>query len=301
MDGPHAPVGALCFPGNGPALAGGTEVLAHKGVAPAATLPLSWPQGSVLCGGRLAQGVRHAVGGELEGLASGGLRVLSCSAQSGAAGTGPEPSGGSVSRGGVCTNQGLAAMQGSSLWKGDMLPSGKFMLMVLGLRAASHSATGQTPRHLGTTGAGWWPLAGPDVEVSGSGPRAWERSLGDLIKARRMLRGRAGMEPGSWQGREEKRELGRAFRAESLCGAVQGIWLKELKPRLYCAPQAMCPGVSPGVSRGRGLFLISTKGPYELALALALTVWLILTPKFLQEEGVGKTEAWGLGCQVGRP
>lgn len=45
---------------------------------------------------------------------------------------------------------------------------------------------------------------------------------------------------------------------------MQGIWAKELRSSLHYAPQAVCPGVGPGISPEGVLLPISTKVPSEL-------------------------------------
>lgn len=72
VDWPQGPGRALCIPGNGPVLVGGLKPPVYKGVAQPSPSPpaqrATEPRLHALrWGGRLAQGVRHAVGGELEG------------------------------------------------------------------------------------------------------------------------------------------------------------------------------------------------------------------------------------------
>lgn len=103
-----------------------------------------------------------------------------------------------------------------------------------------------------------------------------------------MPRARLWMEPGSeltnlapamW-GREVR--IGGEGKGSLLSKATMwGSRAKELKSSLHYAPRATCPDMGPGVCPEEGvLFLTSTRAPYELVVALALTL-VFLTLKLL--------------------
>lgn len=106
VDWPHAPGRALCSHGNSTLLAGGTEASRSPRVWPShpPVLQLGQPHGhgSVLCGGCLAQGVRHAVGGELSGCPPESTMSWAAEPRVGAGDKMARALPGSVCRGRVC-------------------------------------------------------------------------------------------------------------------------------------------------------------------------------------------------------
>lgn len=161
----------LCSHGNSPVLASGTEASWSTKVWPS-QFGRPHSHSSMLCGGRLAQGVQHPVGGSLQAV----LWRAPCPGQQGPEQglgiKGHEPSWGVLAEMGVYGSPQIKArlMCRSHFWKiwGGLLPFGKFILMVPGLEEASHLAIDQTPWHLSTTGAGQWT------------PSSQHRRLGEL-------------------------------------------------------------------------------------------------------------------------
>lgn len=146
--------------------------------------------------------------------------------------------------------------------------------------------TQQLARLLGTYTPSVIERSGGAV-VGTKGPWSWEASRGTdqdqsgcsraLSELTRVVSGNAGKRSENWRGPYE----------QGHSGITQGIWAKELRSSLHYAPQAVCPGMDPGVSPEGVLFPISTKVPYEVG-----------NPGFDRLEKGGDAMEGGMGSQV---